>query len=99
MSQSVSGRVLRIDSVKVLRRPQFVQIVPAEHDHRVLLGRHPGDGARTAPCLDDDIIRDLNLCNFLEPDDGLAMSHNALSHVVEEITMLGRFALSRGLFL
>jgi hypothetical protein len=83
--EATRARVVWIDFIVVLGRPELVQVVPARRDHPVSLGGHSGDGARAAPCLDEDIIRDCGPCNFLPPDDGLAMSNDALAHAVEEI--------------
>src|SRR5262249_11174663 len=85
--QATRGRVVRIDAIVALTRPELVEIVPARHDHPVPLRRHAGDGARTAPRLDANIVRDHSPGHFLPPDNGLAMRHDALAYALEEIAL------------
>src|SRR6187551_2996464 len=49
--------------------------------------RHPGDGARAAPGLNEHIIGNGRPRHFLPSDDGLAVRHDALSHAIKEIRL------------
>lgn len=60
-------------------------IEAAGRDDSIPLGGHTGNGAGTAPGLDDDIMRDRGPGNLLPSTYRFPMSKDGISHLIEEI--------------